>query len=218
MKRIYLVDDHPMLRDGLLRLIAQDPDWEVSGEFSTAAGVLEALGTPDPDLVILDITLPDKNGVELIKDLKARSPDIRILVFSMHDEAIYAERVIRAGAKGYVMKGAASEKLTEAITQVLDGGIYLSPAVSDRILRGLAGRRPLDQLGVDRLTNRELEIFELIGQGKSTAQIASQLNISSKTVDVHRANMKSKLAMQDNSTLVREAVMWVEFGTGEGEC
>ena len=213
MKKIFLVDDHPMLRDGLIRLIGQKSGCHVCGESASGAEALDAIPRLEPDLVMLDITLPDRNGLELIKDLQVLVPGIRILVFSMHDEMIYAERVMRAGAKGYLMKGAPTEKLIEAINRVLGGGIYLSGRVSEQILRCLTSNRSLDQLGVDRLTDRELEVFELIGKGKSSAQIAEQLHISPKTVDTHRANLKTKLSVPDAAALIREAVLWVEFGT-----
>lgn len=212
MKQIFLVDDHPMLREGLLRLIAKIPGCEVCGQSASASAALDSIvqSVPAPDLVLLDITLPDKSGLDLIKDLQVMTPAVFILVFSMHDEMLYAERVIRAGAKGYLMKGAASGKLTEAILRVLSGGIYLSERVSDQILHGLSRGR--EGLGLEKLTDRELEVFELIGHGKSTAQISDQLHISPKTVDAHRFNLKTKLSLTDAPAVIREAVLWVEFG------
>lgn len=214
MKQIFLVDDHPMLREGLQRLIEQQPGCRVCGESDTARGALEAIQQLTPDLVMTDISLPDKNGLELIKDLQTVSPGIPILVFSMHDEMLYAERAMRAGAKGYLMKGTIIEALTEAIECVLSGGIYLSHRVNDHILHNLSGNRSLGKIGLKSLTDRELEVFELLGGGKSSAQISDQLRISSKTVDAHRANIRAKLSFADSPALLREAVLWVELGTG----
>lgn len=213
MKRIFLVDDHPMLREGLVRLIEQQPGCEVCGEADTASEGMEAILRLSPDLVMTDISLPDKNGLELIKDLQAMRPGIPILVFSMHDEMLYAERVMRAGAKGYLMKGTMIESLAEAIHCVLSGGVYLSRRVSNHILKNLSGSRPAGKSGLKSLTDRELEVFELIGAGKSNTQISDQLHISPKTVDAHRANIRSKLSLPDGPALVREAVLWVELGT-----
>lgn len=216
MKNIYLVDDHPMLREGLLRLIGHKPEWRVCGESESASDAMESICELAPDLVMMDITLPDKSGLELIKDLQSLSPGLNILVFSMHDEMLYAERAIRAGAKGYLMKGATTEKLMEAIERVLSGGIYLSNNVSNQILQGLSGNRGPEQFGLERLTDRELEVFELIGRGISTAQISDQLHISPKTVDAHRFNLKTKLSLPDAPALIREAILWVEFGGKSG--
>ena len=213
VKRIFLVDDHPMLREGLQRLIEQQPGRQVCGESDTASGALEAIVRLSPDLVMTDISLPDKNGLELIKDLQALSPGIPILVFSMHDEMLYAERAMRAGAKGYLMKGTMIDGLADAMESVLGGGIYLSRRVSDHILQNLSGTRTPAKSGLKSLTDRELEIFELIGGGKSSAQISDQLHISQKTVDAHRANIRAKLALADGSALLREAILWVELGT-----
>jgi DNA-binding NarL/FixJ family response regulator len=216
MKQIFLVDDHQMLREGLIRLIVQKADWQVCGESASAADAVESILTHSPDLVIMDLTLPDKSGIEVIKDLQTLTPGIRILVFSMHDEMLYAQRAIRAGAKGYIMKGAASGKLMDAIGRVMSGEIYLSPPVSNQILHGLSGKRGPEQFGLERLTDRELEVFELLGHGKSTGQISDLLHISPKTVDAHRFNLKSKLSLPDAQALMREAILWVEFGGKSG--
>ena len=213
MKRIFLVDDHPMLREGLQRLIEEQPEWQVCGESDTAAEGLDAILRLSPDLVITDISLPEKNGLELIKDLQALAPKTPILVFSMHDEMLYAERAMRAGAKGYVIKGTTTDALAEAISSILAGGVYLSRRVSDHILQHLSGIRTPAKSGLKSLTDRELEIFELIGCGKSSAQISDQLHISPKTVDAHRTNIRAKLALADGPSLLRESVLWVELGT-----
>jgi DNA-binding NarL/FixJ family response regulator len=216
MKRIYLIDDHPMLREGLASLINQHPDCEVCGESESAAQALEAILHMAPDLVVTDISLPDKSGLELIKDLHVHSPGLPILVYSMHDEMLYAERVIRAGGKGYLMKGTPVDQLSEAIDCVLSGGVSLSCRVSNHILQNLSGSRTSGKGGLKSLSDRELEILELIGSGKTTAQIAEQLHISPKTADAHRANIRSKLALPDGPALMREAVLWVELGLGSG--
>jgi DNA-binding NarL/FixJ family response regulator len=215
MKRIFLVDDHPMLLEGLVRLIGHKSDWLVSGQAATAAEAIDAILADPPDLIMIDITLPDKSGIEVIKDLQVLIPGLKILVFSMHDEMLYAQRAIRAGAKGYIMKGAATEKLLDAIDRVMSGEIYLSNQVSNQILQGLSGKRGPEQFGLERLTDRELEVFELLGHGKSTGQISDLLHISPKTVDAHRFNLKTKLSLPDAQALMREAILWVEFG-GKG--
>lgn len=216
MKHIFLVDDHPMLREGLVRLIDHNPGWQVCGQAASAADAVESIQALSPDLVVMDITLPDKSGIEVIKDLQCLTPGLKILVFSMHDEMLYAQRAIRAGAKGYLMKGAATGKLIEAIGRVMSGEIYLSTLVSNQILHGLSGKRGPEQFGLERLTDRELEVFELLGHGKSTGQISDMLHISPKTVDAHRFNLKAKLSLPDAQSLMREAILWVEFGGKNG--
>ncbi|MEO5913061.1 MAG: response regulator transcription factor [Luteolibacter sp.] len=211
MKRIFLVDDHPMLREGLSRLIENKSGCQICGESETASDALDAIPAAAPDIVLMDISLPDKSGLELIKDLQARFPELRILVFSMHDEMLYAERVMRAGAKGYLMKGESTEKLIEAIDCVLSGGLYLSRRVCDHVLNSMSKNRSPGKAGPQSLTDRELEIFELIGRGRTNAQIAAQLHISPKTVDAHRTNMRTKLSLPDSASLMREAVLWVEL-------
>ena len=215
MKKIYLVDDHPMLREGLSQLIRNKADCEICGESETASGALVGIPECSPDIVLMDITLPDKSGLELIKDLQALYPELKILVFSMHDEMLYAERVMRAEAKGYLMKGESTDKLIEAIDCILSGGLYLSRNVCDHVLNSMSRRRAVGTPGPGSLTDRELEIFELIGRGRSCAQIASQLNISPKTVDAHRTNIRSKLALTDGNVLMREAVLWVELAAAK---
>lgn len=213
MKRIFLVDDHPMLRTGLIRLIENKAGCEVCGESETASAAMDAIPAAAPDIVLMDISLPDKSGLELIKDLLARFPELRILVFSMHDEMLYAERVVRAGAKGYLMKGESTEKLIEAIDCVLAGGLYLSRRVCDHVINNMSKNRSVENTGPKSLTDRELEIFELIGRGKTNSQIAVQLHISPKTVDAHRTNIRAKLALPDSASLMREAVLWVELAS-----
>lgn len=209
MKRIFLVDDHPMMREGLGLLIGE-AGWTVDGHARSAAEALERVPGNVPDLVVLDVSLPDKNGLELTKDLVTLVPELRILVFSMHDEMLYAERAMNAGAKGYLMKGEAGGTVIHAMGSIINGGIHLSRAASKHLLSTLAGPGSGVQSSLERLTDRELEIFELTGLGKSSVEIGSQLHISPKTVDAHRANIRTKLAMPDAAALMRGAVLWIE--------
>lgn len=190
----------------------EERNWEICGHAVTSASALDQVPTLQPDVVIADISLPDKNGIELIKDLRALMPDLRIVVFSMHDEMLYAEHAMRAGARGYVMKGESPSVLIHAIEEVLQGRNYLSAAASSHLLRNMASGKGRRVYGMDRLTDRELEIFELVGRGKSSAQISSLLHISPKTVDAHRMNIKTKLGLPDAPSLVRAAVIWIERG------
>lgn len=215
MNTIYLVDDHPMLRGGLSHLIHQDGGFQICGEASTASRALDDIPQLRPDVVVMDITLPDKSGLELIKDLLALMPTLRVLVFSMHDEMLYAERVIRAGGKGYLMKGSDSEQFTQALREVIGGGLYLSERVSTHMLNRMAvGHKREPAFGPATLTDRELEIFQMLGQGFGTPQIATKLHISPRTVDAHRNNIRMKLSLPDAAAVLREAVIWVESGGG----
>lgn len=210
-KGILLVDDHPFMRAGLAQLIDRQADLRVCGEAGNPIEAFQQLPKCPPDLVLTDLTMPGRGGLEFIKDLLSHSPGLAILVISMHDEAVFAERTLRAGARGYIMKEAGGENLLTAIRQVLRGEVYVSPRMSARILAGLSGERPRGSHSpIEKLTDREFEIFQLIGQGKSTRDIAAQLNLSSKTVDVHRSNLKRKLELKDVTALIRHAVRWVE--------
>ena len=210
-RRILLVDDHPFMRAGLGQLIDCQPDLVVGGEAGNPAEALQALARQRPDLILTDLTMPGRSGLEFIKDLRAAHPEIPILVVSMHDEAVYAERVLRAGARGYIMKEAGGENLLGAIRQVLRGEVYVSHKMSARILEDLSRRRPRGSTSpIERLTDREFEVFQLIGQGKGTREIAAELHLSPKTVDVHRSHLKEKLGLPDSTALIRHAVRWVE--------
>jgi DNA-binding NarL/FixJ family response regulator len=210
-KRILIVDDHPMMREGLAQLIEHEPDLCVSAQADNAAQALSAIAAQPPDLAVVDISLPDKNGLELIKDLQTMQPQLPLLVISMHDETLYAERVLRAGGRGYIMKQEGGKKLMEAIRQVLNGQIYVSEKMSAKILELFSGRRPTTSNSpVERLSDREFEVFQLIGQGHSTRQIAQHLHLSIKTVEVHRANIKKKLELASGAELVRFAIRWAE--------
>ena len=211
IKRVLIVDDHPMMRQGLAQLIDNEPDLKVVAEADTGGQGLDIVVAQKLDLALLDISLPDKNGLELIKDIRSVKADLPVLIVSMHDEVLYAERVLRAGARGYIMKQEGGKKLLEAIRQVLGGQIYVSEKMSARILETFSGRRP-DQTAspVARLSDREFEVFQLIGQGKGTKEIAQHLNLSVKTVEVHRAKIKEKLSLITATDLVRYAVRWSE--------
>ncbi len=210
-KRVLLVDDHPMTREGLAQLIGNQPDLEVCGEAGDAFEALEKIGLLKPDLVLSDITLPGKNGLELIKDIHSMHPGVMVLVISMHDEALYVERVLRAGGRGYVMKQEGGKKIAEAIRQVLEGRIHVSEKMSAKILEVFSGHRTeLGASPVEKLTDREFEVFQLIGQGIETKRMADKLHLSPKTVEVHRANIKAKLKLTSMSELIRYAVRWVE--------
>jgi DNA-binding NarL/FixJ family response regulator len=211
VKRVLIVDDHPMMRQGLALLIDNEPDLKVCVEADTAGQALDAVVSQKLDLMLVDISLPDKSGLELIKDVLAQKPSLPILAVSMHDESLYAERVLRAGARGYIMKQEGGKKLLLAIRQVLSGQIYVSDKVSARILEIFSGRRNDNaQSPVGNLSDREFEVFQLIGDGRGTREIAEHLHLSVKTVEVHRANIKTKLKLKTATDLVRHAVRWVE--------
>jgi DNA-binding NarL/FixJ family response regulator len=210
-KRILIVDDHPMMRQGLAQLIGAESDLAICGESENAESALDAINSLKPDLVLADISLPGKNGLELIKDFQAMQPGLPVLVISMHDESLYAERVLRAGGRGYIMKQEGGKKLMQAIRQVLDGKIYVSEKMSADILEIFSGRRDgAESSPVEKLTDREFEVFQLISQGKGTRDIAEKLHLSVKTVDVHRTNIKTKLKLKSASELIRYAVRWSE--------
>jgi DNA-binding NarL/FixJ family response regulator len=207
--RVLIVDDHPITRSGLAYLINHQPDMAVCCEAQDAAQALEAVVINKPDLVLTDFTLPDKNGLELIKDIKAVEPRLPILVISMHEESLYAERVLRAGARGYITKEEGGERLMRAIRHVLSGAIYASDKMSARILEifsgGLIGR---ERSPIEELSDREFEIFESLGDGHSTQQIANRLRLSGKTVDAHRAKIKKKLKLRTANELISFAARW----------
>jgi len=210
-QRIFLVDDHPITREGLARLINHERDMEVCGQANTAAKAVTDIEPMKPDLVVVDVSLTTgASGLELIKDLAARHPRLRMLALSTHDEALYAERALRAGAKGYVMKQEPTEKVMAAIRQVLAGGIFLSDAMKDRLLRKItqSGSAP-SASEIERLSDRELEVYRLIGQGRGTRQIADELHLSMSTVETYRTHIKEKLHLASAPELVRRAVEWV---------
>ena len=209
-RKIFIVDDHPIMRQGLGQLINHEPDMQVVGEAEDAATALSGVMETKPDLVIIDISLPGKNGLELIKDIRAVQRTVALLVHSMHDESLYVERVLRAGAQGYIMKHEGGKKVMDAIRKVLSGDIYVSNSMSTKILEIFSNRRSTTTDPVEALSDRQFEIFQMIGQGKGTRAIAEELNVSVKTVDAHRANIKEKLGLRTGNELVRYAVRWVE--------
>jgi DNA-binding NarL/FixJ family response regulator len=214
MKNIIIVDDHPMMRKGLAMTLEAEPDLSVVGQAADAEECLSMLETMDLDLAIVDISLPGMSGLELIKHIQALQPDLKTLVVSRHDETLYAERAIRAGARGYVMKLEASNLIVKAVRRVLAGGIYVSEEINERLLLGLAaGREEIAQSPLEVLSDRELEVFELTGRGLGTRDIAERLHLSVKTVESYRARIKDKLNLKSAAELMQHAVQWVE---GEG--
>jgi DNA-binding NarL/FixJ family response regulator len=210
VKRLVLVDDHPIMRHGLAQLIRAEDGLDVIGEAGSAREGLEVVGKLKPDLAVIDLTLPDKNGLELVKDIRALHPATQCIVLSMHDETLYGERALRAGARGYVMKEEAADHLVTAIHKVISGGLYVSETLNARMLEQVSGVSRSKATGMDALTDRELEILALIGKGVATKIIAAQLSISARTVEAHRAHIKEKLGITDGAALVRYAVQWVE--------
>lgn len=207
-----IVDDHPVMRMGLSHLIQASGELDVCGEAGTAASAIELLESLDQvDLVIIDLSLPDRNGLELIKDIRAMNDEIKCLVISSHDEQLYAERVLRAGGRGYIMKDRAPSVLIEAITQVLGGGVFVSPEMTAKLMEVFAGGSSASRSGsVSALTDRELEVYRAIGEGKTSREIAGLLGISIRTVDAHRTHIKDKLGFRDAAELTYEAIRWME--------
>ena len=211
VQRLLIVDDHPMMRTGLAQLIDNEVDLKVCAEAENAGQALDIAVRQALDLILLDISLPDKNGLELIKDIQALKPALPILVVSMHDESLYAERVLRAGGRGYIMKQEGGKKLLQAVRHVLSGQIYVSEKMAAGILETFSGRHTeVAASPVQQLSDREFEVFQLIGQGKSTREIAVHLHLSAKTVEVHRLNIKKKLKLKTATDLVRHAVRWLD--------
>ncbi len=211
-KRILIVDDHPVMRMGLVQLINSKPGLEVCGEAGSAKEALQQVEALSPDMVLLDLALPDGHGLEVLKDLGVLHPDVDTLVLSSNDEAVYAERALKAGARGYIMKEAAAAHLVEAIHTILDGQIYVSQNISQLIVEMFTGKKRKNHAAspIEKLTDREFEVFQLIGEGKGSRDIAGQLGVSVRTIDAHRAHIKEKLFIKDGNALVRQAVRWVE--------
>jgi DNA-binding NarL/FixJ family response regulator len=213
---VLVVDDHPIVRERLAELIGQEPDMEVVGEAEDAFEALDAVEEFVPDVAVVDITLKDTYGIELIKDLKNRHPKLPVLVLSMHDESLYAERALRAGAKGYLNKQEASRKVITALRQVLAGGVFVSDKLAASILQKLTGSKSSTTAGgtpVDVLTDRELEVFQLLGGGRGVKEIANALNVSVKTVEAHREHIKRKMNFKSSAELLRYAI---EYTLREG--
>lgn len=210
-RRVLIVDDHPIFRDGITQLINHQADLQVCGGVCSAAHALSAVEQFKPDILIVDISIQGTNGIELMKSIRAQYPELPALMVSMHDENIYAERALRAGARGYIMKEAEPVKVLEAIRRVLSGGLYLSEAIGGRLLDTFLNGRGnnVGTSAVDQLSDRELEIFRALGEGRGTREIARSLFLSIKTVETHRAHIKEKLNLQTAPELVRAAVEWV---------
>ena len=211
-KRILIVDDHAVLREGLTTQINREPDLVVCGEAVTARAALAAIEKLAPDLVLADINLPGRSGLELIRDVRVLRPGLPVLVLSMHDETLFAERVLRAGGRGYVSKQQDGQSLIAAIRHVLSGQIYMSAGVSTRLFDSLAGKpqRAGTLSPVELLTDRELEVFTLIGKARETKEISQRLGMSPRTVEAHRGSIKRKLKLKTGPELTRHAVLWVE--------
>lgn len=217
-QRILIVDDHPIFRKGIVMLLEHEEDIMICGEAETAAQAMGLVEQHEFELVIADISLKDINGIELVKSLKALKPHLPVLVLSMHDESLYAERALRAGARGYLMKQAPPDQVVAAIRQVLRGELYLSTAANLLMLNSfVTGRDSSSKSSVEKLSDRELEIFELLGQGRGTSMIAHDLRLSVKTIEAHRSHIKTKLSIQTAPELVRAAVEWVTHRNGRGD-
>ncbi len=207
--RVILVDDHPIVRQGLAQLINREPDLTVCGEADTAHAALALLNTVKPDLAIIDVSLEDRSGIELLKDMTLRFPKLPVLLLSMYHESLYAERALHAGARGYIMKQEAPDRVLTAIRTILAGEVYLSEKMGARMLRNLSDRRSgAETSPIERLSDRELEVFRRIGQGFSTSEIAEQLFLSARTVETHREHIKDKLKLPNKGELLRYAVKW----------
>ena len=208
---VFIVDDHPLMRESLTALFNRQPDLRVCGEAGDSATAFAEIGRLQPDIVVVDLALPGESGLELVKRLQTLPRIPRALVLSMHDESFFAERALRAGAQGYVMKHEATDKVIDAIRRVLRGEAYVSGALASQFARKIAGGRAAQDLpAVARLSDRELEVFRLLGQGVETRRIAEQLHLSMKTVQAHSANIKDKLGLGNATELLREAVRWAE--------
>jgi DNA-binding NarL/FixJ family response regulator len=206
---VLVVDDHPMLRQGLIQMIGQEPDLEVKGEAGTFDEALAAVESLQPDLAIVDVSLGDADGLELVKQITSRWPSVFVVVLSMHSEKLYAERALRAGAHGYVMKQEPPQKIIDAILRVRDGGVAVSEELQTRWLRRVVAGRQQERSPMETLTDRELAVFRLIGTGSSTRDIAKHLNLSVKTVESYRENIKNKLGIDSATELIQRATLWV---------
>ena len=209
--RVLLVDDHPIVLDGLAQLINREEQLEVCGGAATTAEALKLVASEKPDIVVTDLVLAEGSGLDLIKELKVRYPSLPVLVLSVRDESVYAERVLRAGARGYVMKDEAGDRIREGLLRVLDGEIYLSETMAREMLSKLVNSRDTGvSVPEETLSDRELQVFELTGQGLGTTRIAEKLHLSPKTIETYRAKIKEKLHLQDATDLRRHAIQWVQ--------
>lgn len=207
--KILVVDDHPIVRQGLSQLIEHESDMTVCAQAEDAPEAMNLMREVKPDFAIVDISLKETSGMELIKDFKASYPDLPILALSMHDESLYAERALRSGAKGYMMKSEATEKVVDAIRAIMDGRIFVSEKMAGKIMHRMIGNGPnVGVSAIERLSDRELEVFSLIGEGNSTRKIAERLHLSVKTIETYRAHIKEKLNLADATELLQYAIRW----------
>src|ERR1700739_877347 len=207
--RVFVVDDHPIVRQGLALLVNREDDLVVCGEAEDAHAAIQSLAASKPDILIVDISLNGPDGLDLLKDVRMRYPELPVLILSMHDESIYAERALRAGAQGYIMKQEATEKVLVAVRRILSKEIYISERIANRMLQRYIGNRSAERpSSIADLTARELEVFRLIGEGHSTRQIAEELHISVKTVESYQAHIKEKLSLRSARELVQHAIQW----------
>lgn len=207
--RIVIVDDHPIVREGLAMHLNAQPDLEVCGEAEDVPSAIALLAWAKPDLAILDISLPDGNGLDLVHRIAERHEGVRILVWSMYPEHLYAERALRAGAHGYLNKGQATQHVLEAVRAVLQGKIHVSGGLAEKLLRRVVGKKTEERSPIDTLSDRELEAFRLLGEGLTTEDIAEKMHISPKTVETFRARIKEKLGLSNMTQLIQRATQWV---------
>jgi len=213
-RRIFIVDDHPIVREGLSLMMNREPDLMVCGEAEEAATALQAITSTQPDFLIVDISLNGPDGLDLLKSIRVRFPNLPVLILSMHDESIYAERALRAGANGYIMKQEATEKVLIAVRQILNQKVYVSDRIANRMLQQyISGSANETHSPIAELSDRELEVFRLIGEGHSTRMIADELHLSVKTVESYQAHIKDKLSLKTGRELVQRAIQW---NIGEG--
>jgi DNA-binding NarL/FixJ family response regulator len=208
-KNVFVVDDHPLLRQGLALLINREPDLIVCGEAEEAQAAMHGIAQMRPDILIVDISLNGPDGLDLLKNIRNSYPDLPVLILSMHDESIYAERALRARANGYIMKQEATEKVLVAIRRILNGELYLSDRIANKMLQQyIGGAHPTVESRWNALSDRELEVFRLIGEGRSTRQIAEKLHLSVKTVETYQAHIKEKLSLRSGRELIQHAIQW----------
>jgi DNA-binding NarL/FixJ family response regulator len=207
--KVLIVDDHPVVREGLALHLATSPDLEVCGEAEDVAGALALVASTRPDVAIIDISLKGGNGLELIRRLRDRHDPVRILVWSMYPENLFAERALRAGAQGYLNKGQATHHVLDAVHAILQGKVYVSGTLADRLLHRAVGQKLEERSPVDSLSDRELEAFQLIGEGMTTESIAEKMHVSPKTVETFRARIKEKLGLSNMTELIQRAAQWV---------
>ena len=206
-----LIDDHPVIRRGLTEMFEQEPDLAVCGQAGSVAEALAVLQTATPDIAVVDISLDGADGLQLVKQINARWPAVLLLVLSMHEERLFAERAIRAGAHGYIMKSEPPEQVVRAIRRVSEGGVYVSERLQSEWLRQMRSGKPRALTPVESLTDRELAVFRLIGEGQSTREIATQLVLSVKTIETHREHIKKKLDLRSATQLVQRATLWLHM-------